>query len=410
MKKKIFYLILCVLGVAVLLYGFIKLPQKNHKTKCSEHKMKIKVVSSHNDFAFRLFKELSVQEPSNNLFISPLGISLLLQISSIGSEGKTEKQLKQVLAIQNMSNETLNTNNAKLLNYLNSPKPPTKLEIANSLWLKKDLIFKEEYTKTCKDYYLAEIYSIDEKAVEKINKWGNDKTNGIIPQIIDKIDPNEVCIFLNAVYFKSQWMDEFQKYPDSEEKFTTIKGEKKKVEMMCQGGDYYCYEDSVIQAIKLPYKDGLTSMYIFLPRENINFNNFVSNFTEEKWTDYLNKFQERDARIDMPLFSYNTSYDLNSALKNIGVIDAFNPEKADFGKISDEPIFISKFQQSAFIKVDEKGTEAAAITYSSLEITCSTENEKFEMIVNHPFLFLIVDDQTGCILFMGSLVDPPESE
>jgi serpin B len=366
--------------------------------------------SYHTKFAFKIFSELIKENKKANIFISPLSIDLALTMACNGAEGKTKKDMAEVLEINDLNLKEINENNRKFIESLLKIDPKIELSIANSLWCRNDFNIKTKFINKNRDCYKAEVKNRLEATL--INEWVKEKTGGKIDRIVDTITPDIVLCLINAIYFKGKWSKEFDKKLTEEKYFYLLDGSRKKHLMMSQFGSYKYYKNDKIQAIELPYEKDLVSMFIFLPKKNYKIEDFLSTISTESWNTWMNNLSCQTGTIVLPVFKLEYSTDLNKILTDLGMGIAFNKDMADFSDIIDDmktKPYISKVKHKSLIEVNEEGTVAAAATviYSSGQGLVLTEPPKpFSMIVDHPFFFVIRDNHTGNILFMGLVIEP----
>ncbi|MBF2073194.1 MAG: serpin family protein [Synechococcales cyanobacterium C42_A2020_086] len=368
-----------------------------------------RLIEANTRFGFKLFSQ--VWQPSNatNLLISPSSIAMALTMTYNGASGSTQQAIATALEIQNLTLEELNAANAALRTSLETADPQVKLAIANSLWGRQDFAFNPDFLQRNQQFYDAEIASLDfasPEATDRINTWVNQNTEGKIPTIIDRIDPQHVLFLINAVYFNGTWTTQFNPAATQDRPFTRLDGSQKNHPLMSQSGSYLYRETEQFQAISLPYGEGRFSLYVFLPSPDSNLNEFLQTLTPENWNRWMSEFARRPGAIRLPKFTFEYNTSLNEVLQALGMAVAFDPNQADFSNLSDTPTFISDVKHKTFIEVNEEGTEAAATTSVGIAVTSAPVDPPFEMVVDRPFFCAIRDNQTGSLLFMGAVVDP----
>ena len=366
-----------------------------------------KLVTTNNDFGFRMLKQLTNNNPQENIFISPTSIALCLSMTYNGAAGKTKEAMAKTLGIENLTLSQVNEANLALRTQFKSADPKITLNIANSLWGQQGIKFKTDFLNRNKKFFGAEVTTLnfsDNNSPKRINSWVSDKTNGKITQIVDMLDPSMLLVLVNAIYFKGKWSIEFDKTKTKELPFTLLDSTIKQVPMMTQSGHYHYYEDINLQAISLPYGKEKMSMYIFLPKTTSSLAEFVSNLNKKTWTELMLKFSYKEGNITLPRFKFEYSKTLNEALIALGMGNAFTD--ADFSNMSDSPSYISGVIHKTFVEVNEEGTEAAAVTAVIMTTAIANKPEPFSMVVDHPFFCVIRDNETGSILFMGAIVEP----
>jgi serpin B len=389
-----------------------EVPMEDQNKKEAGGSLDPRLVSANTRFGFNLFADLAKRDQGKNLFISPTSIGLALSMTYNGAVGETKAGMERALEIQGINHSDLNRAYAELRAALESPDPKVQLNIANSLWAKKEVTFNPEFIARNKQFYGAEVTTLDfndPSAPATINAWVNDKTKGKIDKIVDRIDAQSILFLINAIYFKGAWAIEFDKAKTKDEQFTTAAGQQKQHPIMHQSGDYKYLEGKDFQAVSLPYGGGRVSMYIFLPAKGIRLEDFQKNLTAANWNTWLKQFAETKGEIGVPRFKIEYESTLNEALSALGMGVAFDPNRADFSGIAqgEDRVFISSVKHKTFAEVNEEGTEAAAVTSVEMRTTSAMQPRKtFRMIVDRPFFCAIADNKSGTVLFMGSINSP----
>jgi len=370
------------------------------------------LVHADNEFGFAIFSQLADTKPQENVLISPLSIAMALQMCYAGASEETQVQMAEVMRISGMPVEAVNRGNSRLMDFLSRNEDVT-LETANSLWARGGIPFVEEYIRAIEEFYRAETAELDftdPKTVTRINEWVSEKTHGKIDRIIDQLDPMAIMVLINAVYFKAAWQNPFNDYVTEEDDFTLANGTKKIVMMMYQHDDFGYFETETFQAVRLPYEGWGFEMLIFLPSVYSNLDSFLGNIGPENWNSWQSEFREQEGKLSMPRFKVEYGATLNDALIAIGMKDAFIAANADFSGITPfKPAWISRVIHKTYIDVDEKGTEAAAVTAIEMAGATAMEMdppEPFVMIIDRPFFCAIRERNSGALLFMGSVYEP----
>ncbi|WP_448268362.1 serpin family protein [Nostoc sp. DSM 114159] len=370
-----------------------------------------KIVESSNKFGFKLFSEvLKNDRGEKNIFISPSSVAIALAMTYNGASGSTQQAMAKTLELQGMNLPEINSSYAAVLKQLlDNSDTKVQLKIANSLWANQNVSFAPDFLKRTQDFYQAKISNLnfqDAAASSIINNWVKENTNGKITKIVEKIEPNQVLFLINAIYFKGNWSNQFDKKETASYPFYITSGRQKQHPMMSQEGDYKYYESEKSQAVSLPYgKDGKISFYIFLPKKNSNLKAFYQDLNVENWEKWMTQFNNQKGFIRLPRFKTDYEITLNDALKTLGMGEAFS-NKANFSGMG-KNFAISQVKHKTFVEVNEEGTEAAAATSVGIVATSARqEPEPFRMIVDRPFFCAIRDNQTGNILFMGSIIEP----
>jgi serine protease inhibitor len=370
------------------------------------------LAESANELGMKLLKKLYVD--GENVFFSPLSVSTALAMTYNGARGETKEKMAAVLEVEEVELERLNENNLALLYLLQEADPSVKLQIANSLWGRDGIEFDKDFVARNEKYYNALLRELDfnsPAAAETINRWVKDRTDGLIEGIVEPpIDPLTILFLINAIYFQGDWSQPFDPENTQEDTFYLPKGETENIALMHRSGKFDYYEDNNLQAVRLPYgKEKRLAMSVFLPAQGSCLQEFTEQLTAGKWNELRGQFTEAEGSLFLPRFSLEYEKNLNNTLKALGMEIAFDSEKADFMEMvtwEGEPrLYISEVKHKAFVEVHEKGTEAAGATSVEMKLECAPLFS-FTMKVNRPFFFLIEDEETGTILFMGALSFP----
>ena len=374
-----------------------------------------RIAAANNDFGFSLFSNLTDAAPTNNVFISPSSIAFALAMTLNGAAGETRDAMSRALSLDGFTLDEANAAGSLLMNKLMDADEAVELSIANSLWARKGVQFLPGFIRANRSHYDAEVTALDfasPKAAPYINTWVSNQTQGKISGIVDDpIDPAMIMFLINAIYFKAPWSEPFDPEATREADFHLLTGETKQVQRMHLSHDFRYFETDSFQAVSLPYGSERLSMYVFLPRESVGLPAFQDNLTRENWDGWMEQFSYREGLVALPRFKVEYGAELNSALTALGMGVAFDANLADFSLMAeaDQNIFINAVKHKTYIDVDEAGTEAAAVTSVEMALTAAPMEdgpEPFEMIVDRPFVIAIRDNDTGALLFLGSIVDP----
>ena len=374
------------------------------------------VTGAANTFGVNLLAKLSeLDDEKENIFISPLSISIALGMALHGAEGETQEEMKQVLEFHNMSIDDINESYRGLLDLLPYIDPDVELLIANSMWYRIGFPVLDSYIESNKKYFDAEVDALDfnlPEASDIINNWVNEKTKGLIEDIVpEEIDPLTVMYLINAVYFKGDWAIQFDKEDTRDADFKLDDGSTIPVKMMHQKDSFrVSLSNQDVSVIDLPYSDGHYSMTIVLPPQDVSIHEFTGSMTNEKWQSWLDKLPEDLWEIDvyLPRFTLEYKESLVDVLKALGMKKAFDSYDAEFDGIYDraqvggENIYISNVMHKTFVDVDEEGTEAAAAT--SVEFGVTSAPPAFR--ADRPFVMAIRENSSDTILFIGKVVEP----
>jgi serpin B len=361
------------------------------------------------DFAVSLFQKSA--PGGRNTLVSPLSVLCALAMTANGAGEQTLAQMEQVFGMN------IHELNEYLHAYLNSLPSDSKykLSFANSIWLKDDSALKveQDFLQANADYYGASVYkaAFDEKTLNNINGWVKDKTDCMIPDIIDSIPPDAVMYLINALAFNAQWADIYEESQISDGTFTTESGEKRDAEMMYGSENRYLEDQNSTGFIKY-YADGKYAFAALLPNEGTTVNDFIASLTGETLLNMLENAQNTKVNTAIPKFSHEYSAELSDILKSMGMTYAFDPVNADFfrlGRSEGGNICISRIIHKTYIQVDEKGTMAGAATAVEMEATSAMIEEEIKTVyLNRPFVYMLVDTETNLPFFIGTMMDTAE--
>jgi serine protease inhibitor len=381
----------------------------------------IDVATSDNAFGFRLLGVLQKKAPGANVVLSPVSAALDLAMALNGATGETRGQMLTALSLGGNDIDAINTANAQLIKVIRTPASSVTLSVADSLWVdNRRASFQPDYVKRVQEAYDAEIDALDfsdPAAAGRINGWASKQTHDRIPKVIDRIDPADLALLLNAVYFKGQWTHKFDKALTQQRDFNLVKssGSVKQVARMAQSGHFDYFDTPDLQAIRLPFGTGDLVMEVLLPAKSSTLSALEAQLTPEHWAAWRSRFTARAGRIELPRFELKSSYHLNEPLQALGMVRAFHangPAEAQLTQmLAPQPghvghFFISSVLQSTYWKVDEEGSEAAAVTTIGVRAALMRPEEPFQMIVDRPFLGAIEDRRSGALLFVGAIYDP----
>jgi serine protease inhibitor len=357
-----------------------------------------------NQFGMESLQRLLESQPDKNVVYSPVSAHLALGMILNGADQKTAEEISSAVNIPLKELAQSNAKVAGLLKELNSrPEGELKLSLANGLWTKAGVTVKPDYLKEMKQGYQAEVDTLN--SAGQINDWANKKTNGMIKHVLDSVD-GMVMLVANATYFKADWMKPFDKaYPG---KFNVAAGNKADAKMMNEKIYTSYTRQRDYEAIELPYgKNKLASMIVILPEPNADLKNFRKMLTAdlvERISDELKNTPEAQGTVTIPKVEFKTEFKMNKVLADMGMETAFT-DSANFNKMASQPVKLSFVKQDAAIKIDEKGTEAAAVTTGGFEAT-SVFQPAFTFVADRPFFYVIKDNKTGVILFAGQIMKP----
>ena len=379
----------------------------------------VDVAAADNAFGFRLLNAVQKTVPKGNVILSPVSAALNLSMVLNGADGVTKREMLSALSLHSSELDAINTANADLIKKIRSPARDVTLSVADSLWVdSRRATLRPDYLKRVQASYAAELADLDFSSpatTARINGWVSKETQGKIPKVIDTIDPTELLFLVNAVYFKGQWTHKFDPAKTQQRDFTLDGGTTRQVPRMAQSGRFEYFETPEIQGIRLPFGDGALVMEILLPAKSSSLGALEEQLSPQTWKDWRTHYAHRPGTIELPRFELKSRYKLNAPLQRLGMKRAFQPGAAELtgllssgsGPTHTGQLSISSVLQSTYWKVDEEGSEAAAVTTTGVRATAiARPEEPFHMIVDRPFFCAIQDQRSGALLFIGAIYDP----
>lgn len=358
------------------------------------------------DFAVRLFK--ASMEDGENTLISPLSVLVALSITANGADNETLTQMQSVLG---MPISELNT---WIHSYMeNLPEEEKyKLSLANSIWFTDDERFtvNQDFLQTNADYYGADIYraAFNDATCKEINKWAEDKTDGMIKNILDEIPPEAVMYLINALAFDAEWQDIYNEYAISKEQFTTENGIKQIVDMMRSEESVYLEDKKATGFIKY-YKDRKYAFAALLPNEGVSVFEYVATLDGEHLNNLLTNAKPATVYTSIPKFETEYDVEMSDILCDMGMPNAFSGAMADFNKLGHSTagnIFISRVIHKTFISVDERGTKAGAATVVEAVDECAPVIiDPKQVFLDRPFVYMLIDCETNLPFFIGTMME-----
>ncbi len=373
------------------------------------------VISANNHFAFAFFKATLAQDTLNpNKLISPLSIYLALSMVYNGADNATKDSIAQTLQLSGIDINNLNPVCQALISQLPKEDNKVQMNIANSIWYRQNSYTPlASFLDILQNNFQASAQGLnfnDPSSVNTINDWVSQKTYNKIPTIIQKIDPSDLMYLINAIYFNGEWQHGFKTSDTQNDNFYLQNGNTKNVPFMHQEIKANIFQDSTFSMIELPYGSGKSfSMYILKPTGlEGSLSTFASSLNENILTNAISKMDSSTVELQMPKWEYSYEVqDMRPELSMLGMGIAFG-NNADFSKIYDpaqSKVDISKAIHKAYIKVNEEGTEAAAVTAIGFQTTSMPIPPPIFKL-DHPFVYSIVEKQTGTVLFLGMMNEP----
>ncbi|QVL33004.1 serpin family protein [Telmatocola sphagniphila] len=368
------------------------------------------VVDSNTQFAFDLYAKL--KDSKGNLFLSPFSISTALAMTSTGAREETLQQMMQVLHLRPGSNEGF----AELLQKLNSADPKAyQLSVANSLFGQKGHPWLASFMQDTQKYYQAGLKEVDfvgntEASRLEINKWVESKTNNKIQNLLapGTVDSLTKLVLVNAIYFKGAWKKTFDPKLTQKADFSTSADHKVPTQLMVIKNEYSYFQNDDFQMVALPYSKDELSMVILLPKKVDGLNALEADLTGTKMTGWIGSMKPtKDVNVLLPKFKLESQFDLESTLAKMGMSDAFGPKSNLSGMDGTKNLVLTKVVHKSFVEVNEEGTEAAAASAAIVALRAMKPTAPPIFVrCDHPFLFMIRDNKSGSILFLGRLTEP----
>ena len=367
-----------------------------------------------NEFSVDLFRNTVMKDLENdkNTLVSPESVLFALGMTSNGAKGDTLKQMQNVLC-KDVDTDTFNKNMNKLMTSAQSSSD-FKFSIANSVWVKdmQGMTLTEQFARSCKQMYNAEMFKapFNDETLKQMNNWVNEKTDKMIPKIIDEFGDDTAAVLLNCIAFDAKWEKPYEKKDVVENReFNLQSGKTVNCSMMHSEEKLYVSDDKSQGFIK-NYKGGKYAFMAILPNEDVSLSDYVKSMTAQSFAKmYEGKTTQYQVHASVPKFKYDYSAKLNDTLKQMGITDAFDGEKADFsGMTEQQKLFISNVLHKTHIELDEEGTKAAAATAVTMDVSGAlpAKEDIKEIRLDRPFAYAIMDTQTGLPVFMGTVCDP----
>lgn len=352
-----------------------------------------------------LYRQLG--ERTDNWLVSPFSLQCALGMLSNGASGETHNEILHTLSLSQYSQEEVNAYFKKLIEGLHTVNSAITVKTANSVWGNAGITLKEDFQKMNIENYSAMVSQLDfsdPSAVDQINAWCNQTTEGLIPSILDEVNPTATVYLLNSLYFKARWKSEFALEKTQEGDFNTSSGKVVKADFMQTQRMAAYVENEWFTSTSLSYQNDSYVMRLILPQPEISIDQVLQALSESDGNLWKNVVLA-DINLKMPRFTLENKMNLIPALQALGMKKAFTNE-ADFSSMSDIATYISLVQQATRLKVDEEGSEGAAVTVIGGDLMSPLPEEKVDFFLDRPFLFQILEPATGTVLFMGQVGSP----
>jgi serine protease inhibitor len=397
-------------ALAVLLtFSCEKEPVHREPAKITLNKKSAEIIEADRAFGFELFREVLGLSDAENIMISPMSVSYALGMTYNGAAGTTLEAFENVLHFGGLTEQEVNESYKDLMDQLLNLDDRVQFALANSIWYRQGFEVLEEFINTNRDYFDAEVREADftdPATVVLINRWIEDKTSGKIKDMLDFIPGNAAMYLVNAIYFKAQWLYEFEKKDTYGGQFNLEGGGTSEADFMKVEGDFNYTANEDFTAVELPYGDSTFSMVVMLPVAGRGVTDIVEKMNVEQWDSWFASSRLTAVNVNLPKFKYEFKDSLNDPLINLGLAVAFSYD-ADFSRIN--PVIdlcISRVIHQTFIDVNEEGTEAAAATIVEIVYRTSGTGGPVYFRADRPFLYVIKENSTGAIVFMGKVGRP----
>ncbi len=413
MRTISFLLLIIVIGFTSCDKKSTEEPEKKEPVNININRTTKSLVASSSNFGIDLVNKVAeIETAKDNFMISPLSVTIALAMTYNGADGETKKAMEKTLKFKGIDIKEVNANLKDLINKLLNVDKKIDISIANSIWYRNNFNVLPEFINTNKEFYHAEVETLDfssTAAKDIINKWVADNTKNKIESIIDEISPDAVMYLINAIYFKGMWKYRFDPKNNYKADFHCQDGSVKKVEMMKCKADFKRFTDKDVTVLEMPYGQGNWVIDLLMPNDNQSIDELMKNLTADQWNLWINSLSKStETDVHLPPFKFEYKIELKKCLSVLGMGIAFS-DLADFSKINGEGgISISKVKHKTFIELNEKGTEAAAVTSVEMVFTSVGPNANI-LRFDKPFMFVIREVSTNTIAFIGK-VGQPERE
>ena len=361
------------------------------------------LVKRNNNFALNLFSEM--KGVGSNV-VSPMSVTYLMAMLANGAEASTREEIMTTIGAKDFDIDEMNAFYAYLIRRAKTTDKQTTLNIANYIALNKEFKLKKKFASTIADSYQGAVESLDftnPESTKRINGWCSEHTNNMIPTIIDQVEPSAVAYILNAIYFNGTWTDKFDKNNTKKEQFNGYTRDIMYVDMMHRNAKYYYTSNDVYSAVTLPYGSGAYSMTVILPNEGKFITDLTKTLNADTIASLRRNMEECLVDLKLPRFTTEMKLPLKGIVAKLGAPSMFDATRADFSSFANGNVYVSEMLQKAKIEVSEEGTKAAAVTMGMVKLTSMRPQEprRVDFHCDRPFVYMIQDNYTGAILFMG---------
>lgn len=384
-----------------------KQPENNAQPGSTASSLRVSApfASQTTDFAFDLLKRVNEEDKAVNTFVSPLSLHIALGMLLNGANGQTAQEIQKTLKLDAQTLAEANQTYANLMENLPGVDQNVKLTLGNSVWYRNTYTVETSFQDVLRKSFKAEVTPLDfasPSAKDRINQWASDQTNGKIKNVIKEVKPDHVMFLLNALYFKGDWKTQFKPEQTVDAPFKLLSGSSRNVKMMRLNAPLRRSFRPTYTAFELPYSNGNFAMTVLLPNANSSADALINSINGAEWSSLQKDMAEGTIDIGLPRFTLEYEINLNNTLSKMGMPTVFT-NTADLTKINSKGgLKVDMVKQNTFVAVDEKGTEAAAVTNIGVVVT----SVPVAYLCDRPFVFLIHEKTSNTVLFMGKIVDP----
>jgi serpin B len=370
------------------------------------------VLNAANAYSFALWSTINRSQRDSNVFVSPLSASFALGMAMNGAAGQTFDEMRSALQFANAPLSSIDSGYKSLIALLSGLDPATTMQIANSIFYRRDFPFNQSFLTDAAAWFDAEVKPQDftdaAGTLSAVNGWASAKTNGRIPTVLQQVNPDDVMFLLNAIYFKGAWRDKFDPAATRDAPFHPSTGADQSAKLMYRQATMSYGETGTYQAVDLAYGDSAFTMTVLLPKAGSDVEQVAASLTQASWQALTTSFHPQLVALSLPKITFSWKRGLKDDMQALGMKAAFVPDGADFTRMSTAAgnrLYVSLLQQNTFVAIDEEGTEAAAVTIVGISVTSAPVAT--EMRVDRPYLFVIRERLSGTVLFMGKVARLP---
>ncbi len=365
------------------------------------------MVIGNNGFAFDLLEAVSEdgEFSGKDFMVSPLSVSILLGALDNGATGLTSEEILTAIGFEGCTVNDINEYCRAILQGCPGVDDLVKVKMANAVMVKDIINLKKGFSDALTTYYDAYVRSMkfDKAALDEINGWCKEQTEGLIPKILDNIPERALLIALNSIYFKGDWAEKFDKENTRKAVFTNIEGTTGNVSMMHIKDSFRYSSNDLWETVRLPYGNGSYSMYVLLPKEGYSISDVIGSLDSGSWTEEKKRMNEMMVDLKLPSFVTESNIDLRKIMKSLGMKKAFSPSEAEFDEMFEDissETYLGLLKHVSKIIVNEEGTEAAAVTVGGM---CGTSVLPRDVTfhADRPFIYLIQEQSSNAIFFIG---------